>query len=274
LRSFIFFAPGYLAAIFLFQNRSALNKHQQEVIALPIMLISIAALSRAFLSDNIEGFQFDILLQTPAAAFLLLGCLTILRQNAGHTAPTEFQRKILILLISAQLAYGVLSTVVSSLPKRPAVEKTFVLQVKEALKDRSKIGAFIVNQETMNSFTADPRMCLFCNFLKHIGNGYWANQINLPASLDEVKFKERTNATELSPFFRFLEMLKRENNYLNYEDAQMRFIQANAVDFIVIENGAAIPKGILNGTLSMISDPLSGTTVLLLRRTCLPINKN
>lgn len=273
LRSFIYFAPGYLAAIFLFKNRSSLKTHQQEAIALPILLISIAALSRAFFSDNIEGFQFDILLQTPAAAFLLLGCLTILRQNTWHTAPTEFQRKILILLISAQLSYGVLSTVVSSLPKRPAVEKTFVLQVKDALKDRSKIGAFIVNPETMNSFTADPRMCLFCNFLKHIGSGYWANQINLPESLDEVKFKERTNATELSPFFRFIQKQKKENRYSNYEDAQMQFIQASRVDFVVVEKGAAVPDGIMRCTESKISDSISGTTVLFLSRQCSSMKK-
>lgn len=268
LRSFIFFFPGYLSALFLFQSRGSLSRYEQEAIALPIILISTAAFSRAFLSNNFEGFQFDILMQTPAAAFLLLGCLIILWQKTEEAPRTKLARKMLFLLVSAQLSYGVFSTVQSSFPKRLHVEKAFVWQVKEALKNRTKIGASIVNLETADSFTSDPRMCLFCNFLKHIGSGYWANQINLPASLEEVKFKERTNATELAPFFRFIQKLKKENRYTSYEDAQTQFIQTYNVDYVVVEKGANLPVQIEYCVEATFTDTLSWTRVLILNRFC------
>ncbi|MEO1258569.1 MAG: hypothetical protein AAFZ15_07220, partial [Bacteroidota bacterium] len=182
-------------------------------------------------------------------------------------------KNMLFTLLFLQFIYGFFISNIFMLKRfEPGVEKSFVQEVKVALADKNKMGAAITNiakysptgYDMTAYIEADPRICFFCNFLKHVGAGYWANQISTPPSLENLRNKGSATAVRLSPFFSYIQQLKGENKYSTYEDAQLGFIRKYKVDFVIVEKGAPIPPGILKISKEIIEDPYSKTKLIIL----------
>ncbi len=275
LRHLIFFLPVYLTLCYLiWRNRKLLHYFEMEVLGLFTLILGFSSLTRGIMSNNFEGFQFDISVQTVVGAFLIVSCLFILKRVIQEKKKSKRLGKALFFILVAHFVYGVFfSNFFFTQRFELGVEKTFVNEAKKALAGKNKIGVAITNTKKylLSEFNltamieADPRICLQCNFLKHVGSGYWANQLTVPSSLNELKYKERSTTVELSPFFRFMQKLKKENRYTNYEDAQLAFIKTYGVDFVVVENGSKIPDRIFELSTKVIEDPFSKTTLIILK---------
>lgn len=197
-----------------------------------------------------------------------LAIIWILIRLIATNRPISKLRVSAIVLLCIQLSYGFISTVFIYQQRDSVYASHFINNVSERLPGKNSIGVSINNLDILTTYNADPRMCIFCNFLKKVGDGYWANQISVPEKIENLKFMERKQAVELSPFYRFIQKQKKEGKYQGYEKAQLDFIDRYKVDFAVVEVGAPIPPQILSCADTVLVDNHSGVRLVLLKRPC------
>lgn len=272
VKHFIFLFPVYLAVVYMWMNKQKLTIFQKEYFALLFGVLFFSAIGTALMTYNVEGFQFAVLVHTSASALMVLGSIIILWGLPSPEKKFNIFRKVVISLLALQIVYGVFATIELQQNRDSGVQTQFLEMAKNRLTGLNRLGVGISNPDNSNSFTIDPRICRYCNFLKQIGHGYWVNQLVLPISLDELPFKERSKAVELSPFFRFMNILKENKKMTTLEDAQVAFINNYNVDFAVIEKGAMVPIQIQRCVEKRFIDTYSGTTVLILKRPCSNVN--
>lgn len=195
----------------------------------------------------------------------MLPIITSLLISKGRYFSIRF---VFLLIILIQLIFGMYNSIVLNPCKDSKYSKIFVQTIEKSLQNSYKIGVSIHKPIPFWDFQADPRMCYACNFLKKIGPGYWANQISIPEDMSKLEFPERRTAIELSPFYRFNEQYKKEAPDYSFEKSQTAFINKYEVDFLVIEKGARHPAWLPGCTDTLFSDPVSGTTLAILRRPC------
>ncbi len=275
LRHLIFFLPVYLTLSYLYwRYKKLLHFFEMEVLGIFVLVLGFSSLTRGIMSHTFEGFEFDTSVHTVIGAYLLVSCVLILKRVISGNKKKSRLDKSLVFILVAHFIYGVIFSNIFLVQRfELGVKKSFVNEAKEALIDRNKIGVAITNTKkyALNEFDltamieADPRICIYCNFLKHVGAGYWANQITIPSTLAELKYEERSTAVGLSPFFRFIQKLKKENRYTNYEGAQLAFIKKHRVSFVVVENGSAVPDKIYEMSTKVIEDPFSKTKLVILK---------
>jgi hypothetical protein len=268
LKHLIFFFPSYLALLFLFFRRKGLDNYFKSFLGMLLTILVFSSFFTALMNNNVEGLQFTSLVHTTASAMLTLGCLVILWQLPETKRWRIHIRRILICFLFLQIIYGVFASTTLQHFRNFGVQASFLNHVKQKMEHLNKIGAAISNPEKATSYTIDPRICQYCNFLKQAGDAFWVNQLTVPATLEDISFIERTKAVEMSPFFRFMERLRAEDRFTNVEAAQLEFIKTYNVDFVVLEKGATIPELIIPCVKSSLKDDYSGTTVLFLYETC------
>ena len=172
------------------------------------------------------------------------------------------------MLIFAQLIFGVHQTFNKENNLDNSYAEAFIEQAERALQGKNPIGVAVIYPPRNYTYSADPRICYACNFLKKIGSNYWANQISIPEDMNNLPYPERKTAIELSPFYRFKEQMRQNDAAYSFDKAQMEFINRYEVDFLVLERDATPPRWLPHCTEQLIEDPESGTALILLKRPC------
>ena len=275
VRHLIFFLPAYLTIFFLLCfYRKNLTLFEKGALGLLLFILGFSSVTWGIMNKNFGSFQFDTSTQTTFGALLLVTCFFILKEITIKENYKNAVKKILLILMLGQFIYGtIFSNILMANKMELGVEKSFVQKAEAVLQDKNKIGAAITNTDKFAPegydltayIEADPRICFFCNFLKHIGEGYWANQIDVPLSLNDLRNKGSATAVELSPFYRFVQKLKKEKKFTTLENAQMEFIKKYKIDFVVVEQGASIPEFILQKSEIILEDGFSNTKLVLLK---------
>jgi hypothetical protein len=108
-----------------------------------------------------------------------------------------------------------------------------------------------------------------------IGQDYWVNRLDLAPSLDSLKYSEKRNSVSIAPFYQFMNQQKVNGRWKDlahqsaeWLEAQIDFINTMKVDFIVLEKDVTLPIHLSNCTERKIHDPISGTSIILLKRPC------
>jgi hypothetical protein len=220
------------------------------------------------MNHNVDALQFSSLAIYGVSVCLIIGCIATLYQYQEKEKWRIIIKKVLLGSFAIQLLYGAIATTFYQKNRDSAVLYDFKLKTKEAIENKNKIGICISNPAYKTTYTIDPRICQYCNFLKQVGEGFWVNQINIPLNTEEMEFKERATAVRQSPFYKYAQALKKENKFTTSEDAAIKFINQYKVDFCVVEKGAIVPEKINSCVRNKITDPYSGTTLLFFNRPC------
>lgn len=259
LKYYIFFFPIIISIFFSFRHKVVL-----ELLLTMLTVSFCGSVVHGLFNNNFENFQFTRMAHVSSVQFMIpIITGMLMKRGRYHTL-----RFILLTAVLIQLVISMYNSIVLNPCRESNFLWTFIQKTEVLLDDKSKIGMSIHNPFFFPDFTADPRMCYSCNFLKKIGPGYWANQISIPEDMSRLEFPERRTAIELSPFYRFNEQYKREAPDYTFEKAQTAFINKHKVDFIVIEKGARHPAWLSNCTDTLLTDPVSGTILATLRRPC------
>jgi hypothetical protein len=267
VKHLIFFLPIYIFLIF-YSIFHKLQKTDKAFYSFLFILLFSSSIVTSLMCNNPEGIQFAKNVHPTVSSLMLIGGIAILTRKTELAKNRTRIKNLLLIVFSLQLVYGTYSTLELIQRRDMGVEKQFLSKVAGSLKNTNKIGVCISNIKTITTYTLDPRICQYCDFLKLAGKGFWANQINIPLSYDEIRFKERTKAVEISPFYRFVKELEIQGSFTNINNAQIDFINKYDVDFVVVEKGAEATPEILNCTDYSIMDDFSKTKILFLKRPC------
>ena len=237
-----------------------------EIIAILLITALSASAIYALMNYNREYFQF-VFPHVTTIQLLIVFLISLSIRWQTEIGYSSLKKSILTLTF-LHLIIGSCIGVFLDESRESCFSQEFNSKTVNLLADKNLIGVSIHNPNIFEGFSADPRMCYACNFLKKIGPGYWANQISIPEDMSKLEFPERRTAIELSPFYRFNEQYKREAPDYTFEKAQTAFINNYEVDFIVIEKGARQPDWLPACTDTLLTDPVSGTILATLRRPC------
>jgi hypothetical protein len=252
-----------LLGVLVFKYRSKLDTSAKNILLVSVLLLLCSVAAISLLNNNVEAFQLTRLLMSPINGIIFLiivAFLVNIKLSPNH-------RIIFLLSVITLLMYSAIATIFLFTQQEDPVSKDFLAKADKMLANvNNPIGGFINNKELENTYNADPRTCYACNFLKGLDKDYyWANNINVPESLESLKYPERTQAIKLSPFYRFIQYLKNNGTYKSYQDAQIQFINEYKVAFVILEKGATIPIDIANRSKQILQDSLTGHRLLLLK---------
>lgn len=258
----IFNSPLLILSAALWKHRKKTDLRDANLIYLTVLIFITSTMATALLNFNVESFQFFALTYRSISGILFLLLVACLFKLYA-LRPWAMAIGLVLTL------YAIFATIFLEPQRERAVTTHFLMVLEKQLKGVNPIGASLTNRATENTYTVDPRVCLYCNFLKSIKNDrYWVYNLSLPENADSTLYPERKNAIQLAPFYRFIQHLKKEEKYKSYEDAQIKFINKYQIDFIVVEKGTIIPQHINDCIGSEILDSLGGHRVLLLQRPC------
>lgn len=261
VKYYIFFSPVILSVLLLSMRHRLIF----ELIVSLLLVSFFGSVIHGFFNNNFETFQFPKMAHVSSVQVMTPIAIAVLTTNGKNKA----LRFIILIIVFFQLVMGMYNSIVLYPYRDISYSRAFIQQTKNTLQGKSTIGVSVRTPIEYWDFQADPRMCYACNFLKKIGPGYWANQISIPEDMSKLEFPERRTAIELSPFYRFNEQYKREAPDYTFEKAQTAFINQYEVDFIVIEKGARHPAWLAGCTDTLLTDPVSGTQLMTLKRPCL-----
>lgn len=266
IKYYLFFLPIMIAASWIYQHYKR-DKTATEAITLLLIIALSASMVYALMNNNREYFQFIFPHITTIQLLTIIAIALSIRwiKESGYSGA---MRKFALALALLQLLIGSGIGIFIGDSRESCYANEFNHNAVKLLSGTNTLGVSIHNPNIFEGFSADPRMCYACNFLKKIGPGYWANQISIPEDMTKLEFPERRTAIELSPFYRFNEQYKREAPDYTFEKAQTAFINKHEVDFIVIEKGARHPAWLAGCADTLLTDPVSGTILATLRRPC------
>lgn len=258
----IFNFPLFVIGYLIFRIRVNLPPRTKQVLLFVGCLYFCASFLWAAGNFLVESFQFYVGL---AAQFAVVFYMALLSVALGQEK-SGFLQKAVKVILAAQLFLSLVFLTLYYNQRQSTYSREFIAEAQASLSLLRPLGAYLPNQDALDVWGADPRMCVPCNFLKVIGQGYWAYSISVPENVSQTAFPERTTAIMAAPFYQYLQQLKEDGQHETYEQAQLSFLREARVDFIVVEAGARIPKEMRNIVIDEIEDRLSGTRILLLSR--------
>ncbi len=276
VKHLVFVWPLYLTAFLIWLRNKTFFVQERRAVQWWIILFISGILVKGFFNSNVEVDQFFTVIANPLAAlgFIVSAGFFITGANFFYfkqiNDPARFLREKFLFagLIGSIFLWSFLQITVIR-PQHPgSVSKDFLEEAMHALSGKKSFGGAIANPATLNPYSSNPRMCLYCNFLGMAGKGYWVNSLSVAADESGIRFLERKGAIMRSPFYRFIQTQKRSGIYKSYEQAQLDFINEQEMDFIVVEKGARVPEKIQACAGKTIEDPLSGTRLIILNRPC------
>lgn len=267
VKFYLYFAP-VIAVIFLAFAGIIPSNFDERMVLFSFPAVSFAgSLAYAFFNNNVETFQFTGMAHAPGIQMAVVIALGLLF-NSASVARLKWISLSLAFIIFAQLIFGIRQSLDTTGSMFNSYSAKFIEQTKRALLGKNRIGVSVIYPPRNITYSADPRICYACNFLKKIGDNYWANQISIPEDMNNLPYPERKTAIELSPFYRFKEQMRQNDPAYSFEKAQMEFINRYEVDFLVLEKDATPPRWLPHCVEQVIEDPESGTALILLKRPC------
>lgn len=258
----LFNFPLFLIGWILFRAQIHISSLSKRMILFLICLYFCASVLWAISSFLVESFQFYTGLATQFAILLYL-LFFILSLNQGDSSASVRAIKI---ILGVHLLLSLIFLTFYYDQRQSAYSHEFINDAESSLSSLSQLGGYLPNEDAMDVWEADPRMCTPCNFLKAIGNNYWAYSLSVPENISSTAFPERTTAIQAAPFYQYIQQLKKKGVYNSYEEAQLAFLKSANIGYIVVEKGALVPAAIQAMVSREIEDDLSGTKVLLLSR--------
>lgn len=234
----------------------------QQILFQIYLIFIYSTIIASALIFNPESSQFyklthNIIAQLTVVAFMSFACF-------NHALPPKRTRAICWLL-SVFIGYGMYSSIFVHQYRSNPVSRSFLEQTKKRVGEINPLGIGIANLLKTDSYSSDPRMCYFCNFLKQAGNGLWVIQVNIPEDVKYLQYKERAEALKHSPFYIYIQQLKKTDKYNGIINAQIQFINEYNINYAVIEAGAVVPIEILEMADTLFTDDLSKTKVIIFK---------
>ncbi len=267
VKYYLFFSP--VIAVFALAVAGWLPaRFEERMVMFAFLAVSFSgSIVHAVFNDNVETFQFTGMTHAPGIQVFALVALAILL-NSHSTGRRKWIIGFLAVVIGLQLAFGAFQSLKSIHSRFNSYSVEFIEHTKRVLEGKNRIGVAVIYPPRSITYSADPRICYACNFLKKIGNHYWTNQISIPEDMNHLPYPERKTAIALSPFYRFKEQMRQNDPAYSFEKAQMEFINRYEVDFLVLEKDATPPRWLPPCTEQLIEDPESGTVLFILKRPC------
>lgn len=258
----IFNNPIIILGIITWTYRAHIEPQRKALVIISLLILIMAALTTSIINYNVESAQFTGLIYRPISGVLFLLMVAILYD-------TKKNRAFLYCFSIILTVYSLVITIYFVPQRESVVSKHFLEEVASNLQNVNPIGASIANKKQEDTYTAQPHVCLFCNFLKDLkAHHFWVNSLTVPADANDTAYPERKTTIELAPFYQFIQVLKKQGIYKGYENAQIQFINKYHIDFIIVEKGAAVPTLIQQCVRTEIIDAVSGNRVLCLQPSC------
>ncbi len=212
--------------------------------------------------NHYEGWQFFAVVQIPLAA---IGCLYLY----GSILSSQKTLKTVFLFCTTVLIFQGLCSVYNysfvNQYRDHAFSRKYIAAVKEKLKDiKNPIGVYYSANE--NSYSSDPRFCFSAAFIKYTAPYRWVVEVSLPkdrALLNRYGYKPYF---ERSPFYGFMDDLKKQNKFISIGDSQARFIERYHIEYILVERGASLSKEVFSLVDSGIEDAVAGNKLFMVRK--------
>jgi len=260
---FLLFYPFLLLLMgLLWKERHNLSQNMKRLFVFTSMMIFLTILIRGLLNYNRESQQIYQVVLNPIFTILYVIIFSYFL-NKPH-----YKRKYLVYSLIFLQGFSSFYIVLNKFQQREKiVGNEFLIEIQTALQKKNPIGVFIKSMDIDDDhFRVSTYMFLFATELKMIGKSKWVNSISVPEDLDNFKFSERISDVSSSPFYNFIQELKQQNNYVNYELAQKGFIEKYNVDYILLEKGAILPNELEMMLSDFYEDEKSGIRLGIFKR--------
>ncbi|MCI5056774.1 MAG: hypothetical protein MRY83_11740 [Flavobacteriales bacterium] len=251
---FIIYNITTLLFMYLVLRKMQLTQTEKSILWVLLFTFSSCIFAKALFNNLGDADQFFNLAANPLTT-LALTILFSIRWKSS--IPFQKLEKVLlswIIIVPLGMSLFVFQQ------RDQKVDTTFMFKIHEFFGEDEHIGLAIANRRHITTYTEDPRICKFCNFLSLVGQGSWALRIDAGEQL----FPERETAVALSPFTVFINKEKEAGRFENLALTQLKFAKKYCAPFLIVESGAKVPETFRPYIEESFSDPVSGVQFLIL----------
>lgn len=147
------------------------------------------------------------------------------------------------------------------------LEDSFYSEANSFIKSKNKPRfAFIKSFKSVDYFQKNPYNGLFPNF--SVNSNYYfptcLSVFEIPSSEDEIRNGYERNILKNTPFYSFVQNLKKNNKFKNIEESQLLYIKVKKIDFLEVENGQKLPNNLLTLIDTIIINQRSNDKLVIL----------
>lgn len=252
----------YITILFvIFRKRIHLELIEKKLIVLLLLLFCNSFLLSLFFINHGEGFQFLLGILHPIMTIIILWFLA--KISIGNLSS-----KMKIIVTVLLLLHIIPSVIIQGKRVRAYyTSKDFLSQVRVALEDKNKIGAYFLGARHRQRSRAveAPHLCYAGGILKQIGSSYWINSLSGPINKEDVIHPFRMKAVETSPFYQFVQQLKSKNQFTSVAMAQLKFVEEYDIDYLLVGPAADIPSVFYEKAEKIITDSRTEYQVFILK---------
>ena len=183
--------------------------------------------------------------------FLLGYSLTSLRDKKN-----KFLNSVVIGVIVLQALLSWIYTFSNKSFQEITISKQFYYDVKD--KDLSEIGCyFVASDKYLNSQFGNPHVPAIGGLPHLIDRESYVVSLSV---FNKRNNKEVQKIMQNTPFYKFVEMQKKDGSFESIENSQILFIRKYKINYAVFEADCPYPESLKSFNRTSISDSLSGIT--------------
>ncbi len=250
-RAIVFYLPVITLMGWIWKNKNYLSHLDKQVFSFSGVLLLMTIFFRGLLNYNGESLQIPQMIFNPLLTIMLLFIFSLLVKN-------DFFNKKYKLLINIFIIIHLVSSIFILLnnytQKADRITFQFLNQIKYELAELPRIGVFITTSEDINFHSVNPHLCYVAEPLKLIGKNKWVHSISTPEEVTNFPFPERISSIVNTPFYKFIQQEKKNNNYTTYGKAQKDFVEKYRIGYVLIEKGGVLTEELASIISKMIEE--------------------
>jgi hypothetical protein len=257
-----FFLCLIVLALFAFPQRILTD--EWKIWTMPILLILTSWIQAYFFRNHTEGFQLPGLFINPVL-FNLWFVLYVGFKNFSTPKKVKNLAFALMIVYGSIIFFSIFLYDYLNARFRHHLSGSFWNEVQKEFRVNNRVGAYI-GVKGENFFRNTPHLGSFFTtfFLQKMGKGYVCISLDdMEKSPELFTAEEKESLYERLPFYRFLQVQKKEKKFTTIDDCRSDFIRHFKIDYLVLEKGIAIPKSLRQNVKKEIKDPSTGLTIVI-----------
>lgn len=281
---FLFVARAFIASLALFSFhlfwivRSRASDHKSILTLLFFMFLSGLA-GWALLFTYIDAIQFFSGFLTAFQTFALILCITQIGKSVSKIIFVAY-----LLITTSYNIYATYFPLHAELP----YSQNYLNEINK-YKPASRVGISIQAEEDFSKQWAqrhvithslgDDYLIFMAQYIKPVEIGVFSVPatafrprpkiiplLNISVDFDSVDAHRNRIMKESSIFYRYFNQLKKQNPSISIEEAQVRFVESQNLDWAILTKNVPINKFLQNKIERTITDEVSGEKFLILRK--------
>ncbi|MCF6367014.1 MAG: hypothetical protein L3J35_12535 [Bacteroidales bacterium] len=227
-----------------------------------IVFLLISLLGIIFTSGIINRESFAIVTSVLNTSLLIISVIVLGKVfNSLQAKKNLYNNYIIIFAVFLQVIFSWLYTFNNTEFREISISKPFYNKIKK--NDLSELGCYFVAEgRFLNSTFGNPHVPIIGGINHIIQRNTYLVSLSVYNKRNDKNIQQIIKNT---PFYRFVEVQKNNNQFENLEKSQVEFIKKYHINFAVFEADCPYPECLKSFNCVSISDSLSGITFVYIK---------